>query len=278
MKARAIADLMRLHNCFFASIGVLIGAIIGAGEIPSVQVTYALVAAAFISGGGNAINDYFDRELDSVNNPDRPIPSGRIDPSEALLTARVLFVVGIIFTIFTQEISCLIIAGINSALLSFYARDLKKRGLIGNITIGYLVGSTFLFGSLAVGEFETVGILALMAGLSNVGRELIKDVEDMKGDKKSKTKSFPLQYGIRKTALVASIFTLAAFGLTPLPYLWNIFNHYYLFTVLGSIGIFGVGVILMGVKHDTEAASRASLFYKLGMGLGLLAFLIGAIA
>lgn len=277
MKGRGLLKLVRPHNCLFAGVGVLIGAMIGVGGMPPASTALAFLTAFLVTGGGNAVNDYADRELDAVNNPDRPIPAGQISPRAALLTGQILFAGGVASAIFLWRIPCLAIAIINSGLLAYYASTLKRRGLIGNLTISYLVGSTFLFGSLAVGEFETVGILAAMAGLSTAGRELIKDIEDIRGDRESGSESFPLKYGRGKAAVLAIVLTGAAISLSPIPYILGIFGDIYIMTVTASIAAFGVGMTVIGRRQGEEDAGRASLAYKIGMGLGLIAFLTGSI-
>ncbi|KXA95767.1 hypothetical protein AKJ65_00680 [candidate division MSBL1 archaeon SCGC-AAA259E19] len=279
MKLGAILKITRPHNCLLAGIGVLIGSIISVGsinEVPGWEVTFAFIAAALISGAGNTVNDYADREVDSVNNPERPIPAGEISPSEALLTSRILFVFGILSATLIGKISCLLLAGFNSGLLAYYASSLKKKGLIGNLAISYLVGSTFLFGGLAVGGLEIVGILSAMAALSTAGRELIKDIEDIRGDRESGSESFPLKAGRRKAATVGMILTASAIALTPIPYLLGVMGKVYLGVVTISVGTFVAGMLIINRSQDRESAHTASLTYKIGMSLGLFAFLLGS--
>ncbi|KXB02278.1 hypothetical protein AKJ44_00975 [candidate division MSBL1 archaeon SCGC-AAA261F17] len=276
MKPRAVFKLLRPHNCFFAGIGVLIGAIIASGGIPHFTAGFAFAAAFFVSGAGYAVNDYADRKIDAVNNPKRPIPSGELTPSDALGIARILFVLGILSSAFIN-LPCLFLAGFNAALLAYYASDLKRRGLIGNITISYLVGSTFLFGALVIGSLTAAGILAAMAGLSTAGRELIKDVEDIRGDRKSDSKTFPIRYGKKKTVGLAIILTIGAIILSPLPYLLGIFGWPYLTIVGAAIGVFIIGMTIIARRQRKKDAHHASLAYKIAMGLGLIAFLVGAI-
>lgn len=278
MEARAILELTRPHNCLFAGIGVLIGAIISLGGMPPGRVVFAFLAAALVSGAGNAVNDYADRELDAVNNPQRPIPSGKIGASEAILTSQILFALGIVSAALTGKFACLFLAGLNSGLLAYYATALKRKGLIGNLAISYLVGSTFLFGGLAVGGFRTVGIMAAMAGLSTAGRELIKDIEDIPGDRESGFESFPLKFGRKNAAATAMVLTGSAIALTPVPYWLGLFGKFYLMAVAISVGVFITGMAIIGRKQTEENASRASLTYKIGMGVGLIAFLLGALA
>ena len=276
MKGKAILQLIRPHNCVLAGVGVLIGGIIAVGGLPPSEIAFAFVAAFFVAAAGNAVNDYADRELDAVNNPERPIPSGKISPYDALFSSRILFAVGIVYAALTWRWSCLVLALINSGLLAYYARSLKKKGLIGNVTISYLVGSTFLFGSLAVGRFETVGIMAAMAAFATAGRELVKDIEDVRGDKESGSESFPLKHGKKQAAGLATVFTMVAISLTPLPYVLGTFGSLYLYIVTVPVLSFVVGMGLIIKSQTKKAANRASLAYKVGMGLGLIAFLVGS--
>ncbi len=269
--------LIRPINCLFAGIGAIIGALVALKGLPPFRIIFAFAAATLISGGGNAINDYVDRKIDAINKPDRPIPRGDIKPSQAFKITGFLFGLGIIFAALTLEIPCLLLAIFNSSMLVFYANSLKREGLPGNIVIGYLVGSTFLFGGFAVGKLGAVGILAVMAGFSTVGRELIKDIEDMVGDSKVDSKSFPLKYGKQKAAFLAIIFTGTAVGITPLPFILGIFGRFYIYTVLISVGVFIIGMILIGKDQTRESAGKTSFLYKVAMGLGLIAFLIGAL-
>jgi len=245
-------------------------------DIPRPQALFAFAVAVLICGGGNAINDYCDRKIDAINRPGRPIPSGRLEASHALVMGRSLFMMGVLLAI-PLGASCITLAILNSMILAFYAAELKRLGLVGNITVGYLVGSTFLFGGLAVKKLQAVSILAAMAALSTVGRELIKDIEDMKGDRKIGLKTFPLSHGTRATAALAIIFIAAAIALSPLPYLLGLFGGVYLALVAVSVLIFiGAAAIVAG-SQGPKTAGRASLACKVGMGIGLIAFLVGAI-
>lgn len=279
----ATLELVRPINCLLTGVAVLIGAVVAIGrlDLPGLVLIPAFAAAALVAAGGNAINDYFDREIDRVNRPKRPIPSGRIKASEALVVAQVLFVLGVAFTVFLN-VYCVLLAGLNSLVLAFYAHGLKRRGLVGNITIGYLVGSTFLFGGLATETLRAgpiipteLLVLVLMAALSTAGRELIKGIQDMQGDRELKFKTFPLVHGAAKAAALAIGFIGAAMALSPLPYLQGIFGWQYLVLVAVSIAAFIAAAGIIARSREPESAGRASLACKVGMGLGLLAFLAG---
>jgi len=283
--------LVRPWNCILAGLAVLVGVFIAGktfhfnGELVGIDWTFyefvraalAFAAAALITGAGNTINDYFDRRIDKVNRPDRPIPSGRIKAPEALTISQTLFIVGIFLTVFVN-VACVLLAALNSLMLAFYAAGLKRRGFAGNLVIGYLVGSTFLFGGLVIGEIQAAGILAAMAALSTVGRELVKGIEDMRGDRASGLSTFPVRYGARKAAALAAAFIAAAIVLAPLPRILDIFGPVYLWVVTASIIAFVWSAALILKSQKPKAAGSASLGCKIAMGLGMLAFLAGAVA
>lgn len=279
-------ELVRPINCLLAGVAVLIGVIVTAGrwDLPGMTILSPYVVAIFVAAGGNAINDYFDRDIDKVNRPKRPIPSGRISASEALSTAQILFIIGIMMAVFIN-VYCVILAALNSLVLVIYSWGLKRQGLVGNLSIGYLVGSTFLFGGLASGIPENglivpseLLVLVLMAALSTIGRELIKDIEDMRGDRKLKFKTFPLRHGARKAAILAIGFIAVAIAISPLPYLLGIFGIAYLALLVPSVVAFIVAAVIIARGQDPKYAKRASLACKVAMGLGLLAFLAGVVA
>jgi len=282
MRLPASLDLVRLHNCVLAGIAVLVGMIVAvaSSDIMLHQAAFAFAVAVLVCAGGNATNDYCDREIDRINRPERPIPSGRLKVRDALLIGGVLFIIGILLSILLG-VPCIILAVVNSVVLAFYAAELKRLGLVGNLIVGYLAGSTFLFGGLAAKnapKLQALGILAAMAAVSTVGRELIKDIEDMKGDSKIGLKTFPLSHGPRVAAALAIVFIVAAIVLSPVPYLLNLFGKFYLMLVMISVLIFIGAAIIVARDQKPTVAGKASLACKVGMGIGMIAFLVGAIA
>lgn len=278
-KLSSAFELVRPINCTFTGAAVLIGAIVTFSglDLPKGAAIMAFAAAALVAAGGYSVNDYFDREIDKVNRPWRPIPSGRMRSREALVLAQALFILGVVLAILLNPY-CFSLATLNSLVLVLYSWKLKRMGLAGNLSIGYLVGSTFLFGGLAV---ETLGggilVLVFMAASSTVGRELIKGIEDMRGDRKLGFRTFPLQHGTGKTAALAVGFIVAAVIVSPLPYALGVFGWAYLFFVFPSIAIFTCAGVIIARDQKQRSARVSSLACKIGMGLGLLAFLMGAI-
>ncbi len=128
---KVLLEIQRPLNCFMAGAAAIVGLLIADGW--NVEMAALIFLTVFLfTGAGNTINDYYDIEIDKINRPDRPIPSGRLSPKEALALSITLFALGLIFASLVNKI-CLAIAGLNSVLLFLYARDFKVMPLVGNI-------------------------------------------------------------------------------------------------------------------------------------------------
>lgn len=268
-------EIIRPHNCLMAGFAVLVGAMVASGSLFTTGTLFGFAAAFVIAGAGFIINDYYDMDIDRVNRPHRPLPSGRIPLKLAYTSAMLLFGTGILLSFFINA-SALTIALFNSVLLYLYARMIKKKGGIEkNLTVSYLVASPFLFGGAVAGNVTPTLFLVLLAGLANTSREIIKDIEDFEGDRLFAT-TLPQQIGFEKSAKLARGFTLAAVLLSPLPYVMGILNRYYLFFVFIANALFFASLVLSR-DITTQNAERTQRFIKLGMFLALVAFLAGSL-
>lgn len=271
-----------------AGVGVIVGGIVAVGgditeAIILSNVVLAYFAAFFATGAGNALNDLVDAETDKVNHPERPIPSGKLTPGQV---KRVVWV-GYLATLFLAgfvNILVFLIAVLNISLMIGYETSLKKKGFIGNLSISYLTGSVFIFGGAATlstdlslmemvtsEEFKVTLILALLAFLVSVGREIIKDVQDMEGDKDRFT--LPMKIGKRYACYLAGAMILTAIGLSWLPYYpLDILGKYYIGTVLIADALF-LNTVILAFTDPAKAQKLA----KLAMFIALIAFLIGGL-
>ncbi|MEO0293775.1 MAG: geranylgeranylglycerol-phosphate geranylgeranyltransferase [candidate division WOR-3 bacterium] len=214
---------MRLLNSFIAGATVLLGGFLSVSKI-NFSIFLAGLSTIFITIGGNLINDFFDLPIDKINKPERPIPSGKIKKNEALLISIILFLFGNILLSFLG-LKLLIVGFTATILLIIYTPFLKKLPLIGNIIIASLLSLTIIVGGVASSRplgIKNAILPSLLIFLLNFPRELLKDGEDLIGDREAGLRTFPVVYGIRKTRLLA-IFLL-----------WVLF-----FSVLGSSFIFG---------------------------------------
>lgn len=271
-------ELMRPLNSFMAALAVLIGAYVlaGSGVLGMTNLHLGIIATFLICGGGMAINDYFDREIDTINKPHRPIPSGRISVNATMVFSFVLFAIGVYISFFIN-IYCAILALINSFLLLVYSWHLKGVPLGGNIGVSYLVASSFLFGGFIVlgeGNLWIIAIMSTLAFFANLSREIVKTIEDIQGDRMKKIRTLPMVLGEKKSRHLASILLLVSIVLSPLPYVFGFFGWQYLAVVIVGLVLF-IFSLIWNVR-ETPAA-RVHNLMKVAMFVCLLAFLVGAI-
>ncbi len=101
------------------------------------------------------------------------------------------------------------IAVINLLALLAYTEFFKGLPGVGNALVAYLVGSTFLFGGAAVGEIGPAIVLAVLAATATLTREIIKDVEDIDGDRAEGLNTLPIAIGERRALVVAAACSLS---------------------------------------------------------------------
>ncbi|MCX6817779.1 MAG: UbiA family prenyltransferase [Candidatus Aenigmarchaeota archaeon] len=293
--------MMRPGNCLMAAAGALIGALIAIGGINglfSAQFMLVALAVVAITGAGNVINDYFDVEADKVNRPRRPIPSGAVSRRGALVFAVLLFVLGN-FCALTISWACFFIAILNTALLVVYSWTLQHKVFIGNITIGYLVGSVFFFGAAAFFN-DRIGfalVLTALAMMVNVSREIVKDMEDMEGDRKSFLKRIAssgkkkrgerfsmtddgarLRYNERMMIVIALFCLLVAVVLSAIPYYFGYLRASYFVVVLVADALFVSCIYsVLREQRKKKGYTRISRRLKIGMFIAMVAFIAGVI-
>jgi len=271
--------LMRPVNCLMMGFAVIVGAAL-ANSISSLwlNLIYGFITGFVLTAASMAINDYYDREIDAVNEPNRPIPSGSIKPKEALFFASILTTIGFA-TAYLTNILCFLIAIIAWIVFVTYTTAGKRTGLPGNFLVSTCVTIPFIYGSYASANEIKLNVLifASMAFLSNTGREITKGIVDVKGDEMQKVKTLAVRYGEKTAAIVAIVFYLLAVLLTPIPWLLRIVSLW--FIPLVAITDFGlVASSLMLLKdHSKESAKKVKKIVLLWFIIGLLAFVIGSV-
>jgi len=244
--------------------------------IPAVILIFVVVA--LITAAGNVINDYFDMEIDRVNRPERPIPSGQVSMPAARAYAVALFLAGILVCLNTNWL-CIAIAVFNAFLLICYAARLKRTPLFGNIAVSYLAASMFLFGGAFDGMQGLFHVMpfAVMTFFAMLARELVKDGEDVEGDKVSGAVTIPIRYGMKATMLLALVCALLGIVVSLVPYLW--WGPWYISGILLVDGIM-LFACIKAVRCTTPygvKATGASNLLKAGMFASLMIFTLSAL-
>ena len=268
--------LTRPENMILTAIAVIAGSFIAAGpEIMDFQIEIAIccVCSMMLVGGGNALNDYNDRETDKENHPERPIPSGSISADTAAVCAQALLGSGLLILLFALENKMpFVIALIGIILLIAYENGLKAAGISGNITVGLMSGAIFLFAGMAVNDPGPTLWMFGLAVLATITREIIKDIQDLEGDRGRRT--LPASIGIENSMRVAILFLLIAIGLSYTA--MNQFDGMASNAYLGGITLAN-GTMLFGIyKAKQENYFGGQKNIKQGMGIAMLAFIAAA--
>mgnify|MGYP000719463495 CR=1 FL=1 len=272
-RARGYLDLVRPVNAVAASVLTFIGTFVSAGEIGvRSEVGAAVLATLFAVAAGNAINDYFDRDVDAINDPGRPIPRGAVSPRGTLGFSVALFIGATAAALFLPVLA-IAIATVNLVALVAYTEVFKGTPGAGNALVAYLGGSTFLFGGAAVGNVTPVVVLFALAALSTFTREVIKDVEDFEGDAAEGLTTLPVVIGEERALRVAAGVLVVAVLASPMPYLRDTFGLAYLAVVVPADAI-----MLHAAYAAFEDPGRGQSVLKYGMFLAAAAFVVGRAA
>jgi 4-hydroxybenzoate polyprenyltransferase len=190
-----------------------------------------IIAVVCIGAAGNVINDYMDIEVDRIQRPDRPLPSGLISMDTAYTLYFVLNVIGIAagfylsYHVGKNQLGYMYV--ISAMLLYLYSGNLKKIPLVGNITVAFLISFIFILlfvyeanfmGTIPLAEedrekalrviyYQLIGY-GLFAFVTNLNREIVKDIEDMAGDAQFKINTLAVKAGFNITKWVSACITL----------------------------------------------------------------------
>jgi geranylgeranylglycerol-phosphate geranylgeranyltransferase len=277
MSLAGLFTITRPLNAVTAGLAAVVAYLIATGTVIPATILL-LVVVTLVTAAGNVINDYFDVAIDRVNRPDRPIPSGQVRLPAARAYAVTLFLAAIFVSLFTNEL-CIAIAVINSILLILYAARLKRTPLLGNIAVSYLAASMFLFGGAFEGPRGLFHVIpfAVMTFFAMLARELVKDAEDVEGDRASGAFTLPVRCGFTVTLFLALVCALLGIASSLVPYLW--WGSWYIFGILMVDGII-LYACIKALRYPTPEgikASGASLLLKAGMFASLVVFTVSAV-
>lgn len=263
--------LIRPHNVAAAVLSVATGYWLASGSIR--QSWVLLTAVALVTSAGNVINDYFDHDIDSINKPRRVLPSGAV----SLDSARQIYIgilAGLFITLMLLPVQQSVWIGVWAILLHLYSANLKRLCFAGNLLVSVVTGSGFLIGSMAGGDLSAGIIPASFTFFFVMGRELVKDCEDMPGDRACGARTLPVIAGkeaVMKIAAAIFIFLAAAF---PVPWLLDIYSDRYGLVIM--ISVLPILVVSFIFALRGSRPGLVSLLLKVGMFFGITAFLLGS--
>ncbi|MEM2041269.1 MAG: geranylgeranylglycerol-phosphate geranylgeranyltransferase [Nitrososphaerota archaeon] len=277
-KAWLYLSMSRPPNGLLMFLAVVVGSYVASRSLPQLlELSLSFITAYCLNGSSMVINDIIDKEVDKINDPLRPIPSGRISVKAAIIYGGFLGLAGLFASCITG-IGTLIVAIIFYAIANAYNVWLKPLGIIGNVAVSLAVVAPFLYGSvLMLGTISMkVLILGLLAFLANMGREVIKGMVDIEGDALRGVASIARIYGSRKAAVIGAGFILTAVILSPLPTFLGMLGWTYLLLVcFADIGfVYSAIKILLNPTHVKARKVKRELLAW--MSIALIAFIIGA--
>ncbi len=210
-KVVTVSDLIKPELPFAAGVCVIAGEVLALGGLPDpASAILGFLAGFFVSGSAMVSNDYFDQEVDMINRPDRPLPSGRATVREVVILTAILSFFGLLAAAFLG-LPALILTLITWVVGLSYNWSFKSSSLPGNMMVAFSVSVTFVFGGVAVGNLNslvlTFGVLAFIFDLSE---EIINGALDAKGDEKRGSRSIAIRYG-RRTAIRSAGVLFASF-------------------------------------------------------------------
>ena len=287
--------LFRFGNSLTGLIGVIFGSLLALGQMPegdlaSITILHGLSVWAFMCSW-NALNDILDIEIDRLNQPNRPLPSGKISLNNAKTVTAVLMFFSLFFLVYAGYISSTIQGGFenwspsiliwilaiflltNYESSSNYSLKLKDKGLPGNFAISLSVGMVILFGAAGVFDPTQPRVLSLflIGFLYNLAREIVKDIEDMDGDEGRNT--LAMRIGVEKTRVLAWAILLLTMVAILTPFALEIFSPNHLPLIIPGL----MAIFLVKRKLAYAEDRNAQKLIKRSLQLSLLGFIISSL-
>jgi len=280
---KAIWDLLRLEHGFMYALGVIVGIIVSVGlNFNLKDVFFGCLTAIFCQASAFALNDYFDYEVDLVNRRlDRPLVRGDLSRRSALLIGVALAPLGFL-SAYAISINAFLLALAITSLGYLYNAKLKEFGIVGNVYIAFSMCAPFIFGSVVASNTITpqIAVLSIIAFLSGVAREIMKGIEDVKGDAIRGVKTLARIKGVKFASKIsASLFiTAVALSLVPFLYLegYRLDLKYLIPVIVTDIMLVKISFELVK-KHEPEDIRRYRKQTLIALLFGLVGFLLGAI-
>ncbi len=241
--------------------------------------TCMLMSGPLLTGYTQTINDFSDREIDAINEPYRPIPSGAISIPQVVTQFVVLLFggIGIAYTLDQWAghdfpiITCLSLGG--SFLAFIYSAPplkLKQNGWLGNYALGAsYISLPWWAGHALFGQLNwTIVVVTLFYSLAGLGIAVVNDFKSVEGDRQLGLKSLPVMFGIEKAALIC-VLMIDIFQIGIAGYLVSIHQNLYaailVLLVIPQITFQDMYFLRNPLENDVKYQASAQPFLVLGM-------------
>lgn len=239
----SVVRLSRPVNIIMTGLTVYLMAFLSNFPMSDILVLVTAFVAILTAASGNIINDIYDLEIDSVNRPDRILPSKQLSIHSAIFVYILFVGISIGIAVLSLKSSSVFIVLFTHFLLWIYSAYLKKTPLLGNITVAFILGLTFIFSGIVFNSVQTAIVPFSLAFFFSLTRELIKDIEDIDGDKIQNAKTLAILLGSEKTKQFAIVvLVISLLGLF-VPYFVGIYGFIYVIFI--SLTVFVPGLFVM---------------------------------
>ena len=273
----ALLSLIRPINSFMIGLAVVVGIAIGSPDMLFSRLTiYGFITGFSISSYSMIINDIYDIEIDKVNQPERPLAKQIISINSALSLSLILLLIGLTSSLLISYYN-IIITAIFSFLSWFYNIWGKKQGIIGNSIVASSMSIPFIFGGIITGNISLlVWSISLIAFLSGMGREIIKTIADVKGDKIKGIKSVSIQFGSRNAMLIACGFIIISILISFIPVYLNLIQIYYIPLLILTDLILLYSIFVLSKDYSKSESLKVKKYILYAMLFGLITFLMNS--
>ncbi len=279
-KIRNHLVLMRPINIAMVGAAVIVGEVVALHRLPGhLEALLGFFTGLFISASSMVLNDCFDVEVDRINEPGRPLPSGEVNLQAAFASALLWASLGLLSSIFLGP-SNFIIASTFWVIAIVYNWRGKEAGLLGNLMVSTSVAIPYIYGGVAVEEGidGVIIIFFLTSLLANMGREVAKGIVDLEGDRMKGLRTVATSHGIEAASKLSSLFLLAAIVFSWLPSILAWLGSVYTALILTADVAIAYPACKILLNGGREEARRVKDEMLVGMLLGLIAFLVGSVA
>jgi len=273
--------VLRPVNVVMIMVGVALGGVLSGGDgalqgVAGERLLWAALSVALIAGAANSLNDILDLEIDRINRPERPLPSGLVSVTTARLVWGLGTVAGVVLAAFLSLTHLALALGA-VGLLVLYNIFLKRVLLLGNVVVAFVIGLAIVYGGWAVGPPDPAFVGAGFAFLTTLAREMIKDIEDVAGDATAGVRTLPLVYGTPVAARATVGVLFVTLLLTPLPFFLLNYRGFFLLLILAAAALLLYVLWIFPGPRPEASARQASRLLKAVMVAGMVALALGAI-
>jgi geranylgeranylglycerol-phosphate geranylgeranyltransferase len=267
--------LARIANVVLIFLSIECGGILcGVDVLKSWKILIAALAAAMITGGGNALNRISDLEIERANKREGTAASPKFSRRRARILYSIATAASLMISAAINFYSFLLVL-IGSILILAYTFRLKRMVFFGNFTVALVTGLTFIYAGTSVGDFKDVYPAAIFTFFVNLIREIVKDARDFDVDKSAGVETMAIRYGTNVSAYLSISLTVLLLFMAWGAYRLGILPIQFL-TVCG-LTIFPIGVYITYILISRRGFSEACFGYKLMMIFGLVALVVGKV-